>query len=144
MSIILRFIGAIILAIIASFAIVSMPLFMFGAIAHVIHHFGIVNLIIFFLVSSILSTIISFVAPLLMTGLAYTVRGSKFIAIVITLIFIRNFYGNCVLLLGCSDYYPQVLEIIKEDAGAYYQLGAIVTLIIMFLCYGFMSLFLFF
>lgn len=142
----LRFIGAVVLAVISSVAIRYLTLLLFGGTAHMISEFSFLNLVLYMVVLSIASAILSFVAPLLMGGFTYTVQGSKFIAIVVILIFINYFGGECAYLLGETHlgfYSEQALSMVKDAAGAFYQAGAIITLIIEFLCYGFLSLFLF-
>lgn len=142
----LRFIGAVVLAVISSVAIRYLTLLLFGGTAHMISEFSFLNLVLYMVVLSIASAILSFVAPLLMGGFTYTVQGSKFIAIVVILIFINYFGGECAYLLGETHfgfYSEQALCMVKDAAGAFYQAGAIITLIIEFLCYGFLSLFLF-
>ncbi len=143
---VLRFIGAVVLAVIASMAIRYLTLLLFGGTAHTIRDFSFLNLVLYMVILSVGSTILSFVVPLLMGGFTYTVQGSKFIAIVVILIFINDFGGECAYLLGETHwgfYSEQALGMVKDAAGAFYQAGAIITLIIEFLCYGFLSLFLF-
>lgn len=111
-----------------------------------ISEFSFLNLVLYMVVLSIASTILSFVVPLLMGGFTYTVQGSKFIAVVVILIFLNYFGGECIYLLGETSlgyYSEKSLEMVKEAAGTFYQAGAIITLVIEFLCYGFLSLFLF-
>lgn len=142
----LRFIGAVVLAVISSIAIRYLALLLFGGTAHMISEFSFLNLVLYMVVLSIASTILSFVVPLLMGGFTYTVQGSKFIAVVVILIFLNYFGGECIYLLGETSlgyYSEKSLEMVKEAAGTFYQAGAIITLVIEFLCYGFLSLFLF-
>lgn len=143
---VLRFMGAVVLAVISSIAIRYLALLLFGGTAHMISEFSFLNLVLYLVVLSIASTILSFVVPLLMGGFIYTVQGSKFIAVVVILIFFNYFGGECIYLLGETElgYYSNVaLEMVKEAAGAFYQAGAIITLVIEFLCYVFLSLSLF-
>ena len=143
---VLRFIGAVVLAFIATLAIRYLALMLFGGTAMMIRDFSFWNLVLYMVALSIGGAILSFVAPLLMSGLTYTVQGSKFIAIIVILVFLNHFGNECVYFLGENHlgyYSDNVLETVKAAAGAFYKAGAIITLIIEFFCYGFLSLFLF-
>ena len=137
---ILRFIGAVLLAIITSIAIHCLAVVLYGGTVFLIRNFSFLNFVSYSLLLSIGHLILDRVVPLLMVGFIHTVQGSKVTAIVVILIFVYYFGGSCIQLLGHGD---SALMIIAEAAGTFYQAGAILTLIIEFICYGVISLFLF-
>lgn len=143
---ILRFIGAVILAIITSLFISFLADSLFGFTAYTFGNASFWRIVLYILALNIGTPILGLVAQLLTFGFASIVQGSKFIAVVVILIFINYFLGECVYLLGNTQYgfYSEsVLEMLKETAGSFYMVGAIITLILEFLCYGFISFILF-
>lgn len=136
---ILRFIGAVVLAIITSIAIHYLAVVLYGGTVFLIRDFSFLNFVLYSLLLSMGHLILRSVVPLLMGGFILTVQGSKVTAIIVILIFVYYFGGSCIQLLGDSD----SALMIAEAAGAFYQAGAILTLIIEFICYGVISLLLF-
>lgn len=135
---ILRFIGAVALAIITSIAITFLAESLFGFTAKTFQDFGFWRLILFMLVLSIGSSILSFIVQLIISGFLYTVQGSKFISIIVILIFVNSFFNECVYLLGDTNWgvnSNRTLEMLKEAAGSFYTTGAVITLIIEAICY---------
>lgn len=74
------------------------------------------------------------------------VRGNKFIAIAIILLYLDCFVGDYLFFFGnqslgeASDF---IIDSLKQDAGSFYTIGAIISLIIMFASFVFSSLLLF-
>lgn len=141
-----RFIGAVFLAFIVTAVVNGITMILFGSIAHVINNIDDLTFwrfIMYIIIFGIAGNIIFFIAMLLGMGLYNTSRGSKFIAIIVSLIFLNGFFNDCVLLLGDSTVFEagtQVVNMIKRDAGAYYKIGAIFTLVLDFIILLFYSL----
>lgn len=143
---VLRFIGAVILAIITSLFISFLADSLFGFTAYTFGNASFWRIVLYLLALNIGVPILGIIAQLLTLGFTYIVQGSKFIAIVVILVFINYFCGECVFLLGDTHfgfYSDSVLEMLKETAGSFYTVGAIITLIMELICYALLSLFLF-
>lgn len=136
-----RFIGAVTLAVITTFFVNSITLLSYGCIAHIIqnlHNIGFLDFIIYSGIIGIVGSIVIGIATAIGFGLIYTSQKSIFIALVVILIFLNALLNDYTLLLGdlpLNTYSDQAISMIKKDAGSFYGIGAIITLIVDFLCY---------
>lgn len=133
-----RFIAAILLSIITAIAIRTVCIVLFGTIVNFFANFSFMNMILTGFVFSIGTGILSFVAPLLLMGLHWAGRGSKWISALPILMFVNYFIGDCLYLFTDAYYGVYTVEMmtfLHENAGGFYTFGAIVTAILMFGCY---------
>lgn len=141
-----RFIGAVIIAFIATIFINCITLLLFAGIAHVIHNMHNIGFVEFIVCTGILGfagTLVLCIAIAIGVGLIFTSRKSIFIAVVVILIFLNSLLKDWVLLwenLPWGTYSSQAIAMIKEDAGSFYKIGAIITLIANFVCYSIYSI----
>lgn len=144
---VLRFIGAVALAVITSWVIRSSALLLFSVTAGMVGHFSFWGLIIFIAVLSIGGSILKWLESLILRGFVSTVQGSRFIAIVVIIIFINYLIGDFLYYhydISWGYYSQRLLEMIKESATPLlYKIGAGGTLLIELCCYGSISFFLF-
>lgn len=144
--VVIRFIGALILAFFIACLIRFVPAAAFSVIAHLFSHFSFKALVFVSLASSLVSSILTFVIPFVILGQMKLVRGNKFIAIAIILLYLDCFVGDYLFFFGnqslgeASDF---IIDSLKQDAGSFYTIGAIISLIIMFASFVFSSLLLF-
>lgn len=144
--VVLRLIGAIVLAAIISLLVRMVPTAAFAVLAHLFSDFSFKEFIVLSIISSIVTGVLSYVGPLLFVGQVQLARGNKFIAVMVILQYIYNYIGDCVFLFGdfskgtASDAF---LSLLREDAGPFYAFGAVLTLLVMLLCFVVFSVSLF-
>lgn len=144
--VVIRFIGAMILAFFIACLIRFVPSAAFSVISHLCSHFSFKALVIVSFVSSIVGSILTFVVPFVIFGQMKLVKGNKFIAIAIILLYLDCFVGDYLFFFGnqslgeASDF---IIDSLKQDAGSFYMIGAIISLLVMFACFVFSSLLLF-
>ena len=133
-----RIIGAIVLAIVACFFINACTLLSFGGLAHLIQNLSFLNVIAFSIILGFAGSLVFTLAALIVYGLWYLSRGSKLIGIIVTIILLNSFINDYALLISGIANGPasaSAIEMIKEEAGSFYMAGAIITLIVDFVCY---------
>lgn len=136
-----RFIGAIILAFLATIVINSVTLLLFGGIAHIIQIIQDITFwgfMMYIVIIGIGGSLVMGIAQAIGYGFLYVSRGSKFIAIVVTLILLNGFLNDIVILIAEHHHFHyagQAIDMIKSEAGSFYNIGAIITLIVEFLWY---------
>lgn len=131
MYIVLRFIGAIIAAVIFSFLAEAIHILFFGGAAHFFANFSWSNWLGFDTFRGFLLPIAWAVLWLVGMGLQWLVRGSKKIAAIPVLYFLlRIIYVFYLLFIETAE--PVVNEI---GAGFWYYVGAIVTYFFIIVCY---------
>ncbi len=144
---VLRFIGAVLLGIVTSIAIRHLALLLFIGTVGMIYHFSFLGLIIYIAILCIGSSIIKWLDSLVLRGFMATVQGSRFAAIIVTIIFLNYLIGDFLYYhydISWGYYSQHLLEMIKESAAPLlYRIGAGVTLLIELCCYGSISFFLF-
>lgn len=144
--VVLRFIGAMVLAAIVSLLVRLVPTAAFSVLAHLFSDFSFKDFIVMSIISSIVTGVLSYIGPLLFVGQMHLVKGNKFIAVMVILQYIYNFIGDCAFLLGdismgkASD---TLISMLKDDAGAFYTFGAVLTLLVILLCFVVFSVSLF-
>lgn len=144
---ILRFIGAVVLAVISSIAIRQLTLFLFIGTIGMIYHFSFLDFVLYIAIICIGGSILKWLEPLILRGFVSTVQGSRFIAIVVIIIFINYLIGDFLYYhydISWGYYSQHLLAMIKESAAPLlYKIGAGITLLLELCCYGSISLFLF-
>lgn len=140
---VLRFIGAVALAIITSLIIRKLSMLLYSGTAAMIHDFDFLNLIIYIVVLGLVVGIFNRLCQLLLHGLLYTVNCSKFTAIIVIIVFVNYYVGDCLYFLEVSSWgynSSKLYELAKEGFGDFYKTGAKILLLIELFCYASFSL----
>ncbi len=144
---VLRFIGAVLLSIVTSIAIRHLTLLLFIGTIGMICHFSFLGLVLYVAIICIGGSILKWLESLILRGFVSTVQGSRFIAVVVIIIFINYLIGDFLYYhydISWGYYSQHLLAMIKESAAPLlYKIGAGVTLLIELCCYGSISFFLF-
>ena len=98
---VLRFIGAILLGIVTSIAIRHFALLLFTGTVGMIYHFSFLGLVLYVAIICIGGSILKWLESLILRGFVSTVQGSRFIAIIVIIIFINYLIGDFL-------YYPKI------------------------------------
>lgn len=136
---VLRFFSAIFLSlftiIVVRFACVSC----FGMTVFFFSEFSFRTMTTIGLISSIGGTILTVISGLLLAGLSWAGQGSKWIAVLPILLFLLSLLSDGVYLLNDSSYFgvnsETVKNILQEEAGGFYTIGAILTLLAELACF---------
>lgn len=135
----IRFIAAVLLSIVTSLAIRTICLLCFVGIVDFFANFSFMTMFITGLVASIGTGLFTFIVPLLLMGLRWAGNGSKWIAVLPILVFIHYFVGDCVYLFSKDAYFGEssekVMVFLRDEAGWFYTPGAVITAIVMLVCY---------
>lgn len=134
----IRFIAAIILTVLTSYLIKVTCLLCFGLTVCFITDFRIKTIIFTIFATSLGSTILFFLVPLLLVALHWAGNGSKWISALPILMFISDFIDDCRFLFSGICHNANLMEvstILREQAGDFYTIGASLTAIIMFVSY---------
>ncbi len=127
-----------VLAAIVSLLVRLVPTAAFSVLAHLFSDFSFKEFIVLSIISSVVTGILSYICPLLFVGQMHLVKGNRFIAVMVILLYVYNFLGDCVFLLGDLSMGPAsdaFIGLLKEDAGTFYTFGAVLTLLVILLCF---------
>lgn len=133
-----RILGAAVLAVIASMFVNACTLLLFGGTAYTIHNLSFMSFIAYSMILSLGCSVVMGIGGSILYGLWYLSRGSKLIGAIVIIVLLNGFINEYGLLIADIPNGPagaSIIKMIKEEAGSYYMLGAIITLIIDFLSY---------
>lgn len=134
----LRFIGVFLLVQIISLLVRAVAVAVFVMIVFLFKDFSFGHFFVECMILSVGGTILSFLIPILFTGLTRTVKDSKVLAIIVALLFVWCIFDDGKLLLSdthLTEAADMAINQLKDAAGSFYTFGAIVTLIAIFISY---------
>ncbi len=133
LNVLLRFVSAILLSLFTIIVIRYACIGGFGMTVFFFNDFSFKNMFIIGCISSIAGSILTVICGLLLAGLSWAGQGSKWIAALPILLFLVSLLSDGVYLLDDSSYFGVHLEtaknILQEEAGGFYTIGAILTLL---------------
>ena len=118
------------LAIVASMFTNACTLLLFFGTVYTIHNLSFLNCFAYMMILSFACSIIMGLAGLILYGLWYLSRGSKVIGAIVIIILLNsliNDYGMLIAGISNGPASASAIKMVKEVAGSYYMLGAIIT-----------------